>query len=122
MAEGVVFLSEEGDGDGDECDEDFGGCGVPAACFDKEFEADIVEGEVDGDYEDVAEELFMCSKGGLAESDVFIEPETCEQGYGEDDAKCGDMWCYAKRPLRSKTKDKRQKTKKQRRLVRVGAV
>ena len=54
MAEGVVFLSEEGDGDGDECDEDFGGCWVPAAGFDKEFESDIVDGEVDGDDEDIA--------------------------------------------------------------------
>ena len=54
MAEGVVFLSEEGDGDGDEGDEDFGGCWVPAAGFDKEFESDIVDGEVNGDYEDIA--------------------------------------------------------------------
>ena len=51
----------------------------------------------------------MCSEGGLAEGDIFIEPEACEQGYGEDDAKCGDMWCYAKDRFaqRQKTKDKR---------------
>ena len=47
-------MSEEGDGDGDEGDEDFGGCRVPAAGFDKEFEADIVDGEVDGDDKDIA--------------------------------------------------------------------
>jgi len=95
MAEGVVFLSEEGDGDGYECDEDFRGCRVPAAGIDQEFESDIVECEVDGDYEDIAEELFMGSEGGLAEGDVFIEPEACEEGNREDDAEGGDMGGYA---------------------------
>ena len=38
----------------------------------------------------------MGSEGGLAEGDVFIEPEASEQGYGEDDAECGDMGSYAK--------------------------
>ena len=38
----------------------------------------------------------MGSKGGLAEGDVFIEPEASEQGYREDDAEGGDMGSYAK--------------------------
>ena len=38
----------------------------------------------------------MGSEGGLAEGDIFIEPEACEQGYGEDDAECGDVGGYAK--------------------------
>ena len=91
MTEGVVFLSEEGDGDGYEGDEDFGGSRVPAARFDEEFESDIIDGEVDSHDEDIAEELFMGSKRGLAEGDVFIEPEACEEGNREDDAKGGDV-------------------------------
>lgn len=38
----------------------------------------------------------MGSEGGLAEGDVFIEPEASEQGYREDDAEGGDMGSYAK--------------------------
>ena len=38
----------------------------------------------------------MGSEGGLAEGDIFIEPEACEQGYREDDAEGGDMGSYAK--------------------------
>lgn len=85
-SEGEVFLSEIGDGDGEEGDEHFGRCGIDSADIDQQFESEVVDGEIEHDDKDIASELVPSAERRAGESDVFIEPEACEQSDGEDQA------------------------------------
>ena len=55
------------------------------------MEAEIVNQEVDTHDDNIAVELVPATEGGLSESDVFVEPETREEGDGEDNAEGRDV-------------------------------
>lgn len=84
-------MAEVGDGDGDDGDEHLGGSGVEAADVDEEMETEIVDQKVDTHDDDVTVKLMPATEGGLGESDIFVQPETREEGDGEDNAEGGDV-------------------------------
>ena len=85
--EGVVLLAEVGDDDGEGGDTHLGRCRVPAPYLDAEFETEIVDSEVNGYDEDIAQELSPTIKLGGRECDVFLQPKAGEKGDWEDNAK-----------------------------------
>ena len=85
--EGVVLLAEVGDDDGEGGDTHLGRCRVPAPYLDAQFEAEIVDSEVNGYDEDIAQELSPTIKLGGRKRDVFLQPKAGEKGDWEDNAK-----------------------------------
>lgn len=85
-AEGVVFLAEVGDDDGDGGDEHLGRCRVPAPYLDAEFETEIVDSKVNSYNYNIAQELSPTIKLRGRERDIFLQPETGEKSYREDNA------------------------------------
>ena len=55
------------------------------------MEAEVVDQKVDTHDDDVTVKLMPATEGRLGESDVFVEPETREEGDGEDNAEGGDV-------------------------------
>ena len=84
-------MAEVGDGDGDDGDEHLGGSGVEAADVDEEMEAEVVDQKVDTHDDDVTVKLMPATERGLGESDVFVQPETREEGDGKDNAEGRDV-------------------------------
>ena len=93
FAEVEVFLAEVTDDDGKEGNRHFGWCRIPAEDFDTEFEAEIVNRQVDGDDKDVAEQLPRTVQIRLRESDVFLQPEAGKKRNRENNTERGDMRC-----------------------------
>lgn len=81
----VVFLSQIADGDGQEGDRHLAGRRIPAEYLDAQFEAEIVDGQVERHDADIAHKLPRTVQVRAGERDVFIEPETRQQGDRKDD-------------------------------------
>ena len=91
LSKRVVFLAEIGDSDSNEGDEHLGWSGVEAAYIDEEMEAEVVNQKIDTYNDYVAVKLMPAAQRRLGEGDVFVEPETREEGDREDNAESGNV-------------------------------
>ena len=90
-AEGEILLPEEADDDSEEGDADLRGRRIPTPGLHQELQAEVVDSQIECDNHDVSRELPRSMKSRLRESDVFVQPESREQGDGEDDAEGSDV-------------------------------
>ena len=81
----VVFLSQIADGDGQQGDHHLAGRRIPPQRLDAEFEAEIVDSEIECNDADIAHKLPRTVQVRAGERDVFIEPETRQQGDRKND-------------------------------------
>lgn len=54
--------------------------------LDEKFETEVVDTEVHSHNQDVTHKLACAMKRGVGERNIFVQPETCEQGDWENDA------------------------------------
>ena len=81
----VVFLPKITDRYSEEGDNHLARCRVPAKRLDAQFEAEIVDGQIKGNDEDIARQLSPTVKFGCRESDIFLQPKSGQQRNREDD-------------------------------------
>lgn len=87
----VVFLAQIAHDDGQQGDHHLAGRRIPPQRLDAEFEAEIVDSEIECDDADIAHKLPRAMQVGAGERHVLVQPETGQQGDREDDAQRRDM-------------------------------
>ena len=87
----VVFLAEIAHHHSQQGDHHLAGRRIPPQRLDAEFEAEIVDSEIECDDADIAHKLPRAMQVGAGERHVLVQPETGQQGDREDDAQRRDM-------------------------------
>ncbi len=82
-------MPEKGDSNCNNRHKHLGWRGIESANVDEKLQPEIVDQEIDGYNDTIAEELLSTTERGLGKGDILIEPKACEEGDGEDNAQRG---------------------------------
>ena len=86
-----MLLAEVGDNDCDEGNEHLGWGRIPTKHIDTEFKTEVIDGQINSYDQDISRQLSPTVETRSGKSDIFLQPETGEQGYRKDNTKGGYM-------------------------------
>ena len=87
----IVFLTEITNADGNNRDEHFTRRRIPPPYLHAQLQTVVVHRQIDGYHQDVAQQLTGSVKVRLRERHIFLQPETCQQGYRKNNAQRRNM-------------------------------
>lgn len=96
MSKRKVFLSYKTDNHCDTGNKHLARRWVPSQNIHTQFQAEIVDQEIEAYDEYVAPELSRTAQVGACESDIFVKPKACKQSDWKNNAECCDVRRHAK--------------------------
>jgi len=93
FSEGEVFIGQIAERHADDGDDHVGNGRPPLEHFHEEFEAEVIDQDVDHGNDEIADDLGSPTEGGPREADVACHPESREEGDGELEHEGGDVGC-----------------------------
>ena len=86
-----MLLAEVGDNDCDEGNEHLGWGRIPTQYIDTEFKTEVIDSQINSYDQDITRQLSPTVETRSGKRDIFLQPETGQQGYWENDTERSDM-------------------------------